>query len=99
VRNDRPALTSQLRKPPPAPAPGTYRKTGTMVSITRDDMSAAVRLYTAVQAADLLGVSDDFIYSRWADHSLRCVDIGNNGRKKLRVRADDLQAFIDARTA
>lgn len=59
----------------------------------------AVRLYTAVQAAERLGVSDDYIYSRQKDGSLRTVDVGTNGRKKLRVRADDLQAYIDARTA
>jgi len=59
----------------------------------------AVRLYTAVQAAEILDVSDDYIYRRWEDHTLRQVDVGTNGRKKLRVRADDLQSFIDARTA
>ena len=58
-----------------------------------------VRLYTAVEAAGRLGVSDDYIYARQKDHTLRVVDIGTNGRKKLRVRADDLQAYIDARTA
>jgi|GEM_PF-4020799 len=59
----------------------------------------AVRLYTAVEASQILGVSDDYIYSRWDDRTLRQVDVGTNGRRKLRVRADDLQAFIDARTA
>lgn len=58
-----------------------------------------VRLYTALEAAGVLCVSDDYIYSRQKDGSLRVVDVGTNGRKKLRVRADDLQAFIDARTA
>lgn len=59
----------------------------------------AVRLYTALEAAKCLGVSDDYVYSRQKDGTLRVVDVGTNGRKKLRVRADDLQAFIDARTA
>lgn len=58
-----------------------------------------VRLYTAVEAGGILGVSDDFIYARQKDRTLRVVDVGTNGRKKLRVRADDLQAYIDARTA
>lgn len=73
-----------------------------IIAMTRRAVPVAeetVRLYTAVQAGRILGVSDDFIYARQKDHTLRVVDVGTNGRKKLRVRADDLQAFIDARTA
>ncbi len=58
-----------------------------------------VRLYTVVEAASRLGVSADYIYERQKDRSLRAVDIGTNGRKKIRVRADDLQDYIEARTA
>ncbi|WP_426302747.1 helix-turn-helix domain-containing protein [Arthrobacter sp. R-11] len=58
----------------------------------------AIRLYTVNEAADLLGVSEFFVRSRIEDGSLRSVDLATNVRKKFRVRADDLNAFIDAHT-
>lgn len=59
----------------------------------------AVRLYSVAAAADLLGgVSTDYVYARIDDGSLRAVELGTDTRSKKRVRADDLQAFIDART-
>lgn len=57
----------------------------------------AVRLYSTKAAADLLGMSDDWVRDRIKDGSLRAVELGTS-RQKWRVRADDLQAFIDART-
>jgi len=58
----------------------------------------AVRLYSVKAAADVLGTSDDYVYDRINDGSLRTVELGST-RSKQRVRADDLQAFIDARTS
>lgn len=57
----------------------------------------AVRLYSVAATAALLDVSDDYVYDRIKDGSLRAVELGS-GRPKQRVRADDLQAFIDGRT-
>ncbi|PWC05396.1 hypothetical protein DCE94_03740 [Agromyces badenianii] len=57
----------------------------------------AVRLYSVAAAAKVLDVSDDYVYARIKDGSLRAVELGDS-RAKLRVRADDLQAFIDVRT-
>ncbi|AOY72012.1 hypothetical protein ARZXY2_2481 [Arthrobacter sp. ZXY-2] len=42
-------------------------------------------------------MSDDWVRARIKDGSLRAVEMGT-GRQKWRVRADDLQRFIDART-
>lgn len=56
-----------------------------------------VRLYSVVRAAEILGTSDDYVYDRINEGKLRAVELGT-GRAKQRVRADDLQAFIDART-
>jgi excisionase family DNA binding protein len=58
----------------------------------------AVRCYTAVEAGAVLAISDDSIYRLAEDGELRMIDISRVGRKILRVRADDLQAFIDRRT-
>lgn len=60
-------------------------------------MSEAVRLYPVAAAAELLGVSRYYIYDRINQGLLPVVELGT-GRAKQRVRADDLQAFIDART-
>ncbi|WOH20158.1 helix-turn-helix domain-containing protein [Paenarthrobacter sp. GOM3] len=57
----------------------------------------AVRLYSTKDAAELMGMSDDWVRARIKDGSLRAVELGSS-RQKWRVRADDLQAFIDART-
>jgi excisionase family DNA binding protein len=60
-------------------------------------MSDAVRLYSVAQAAEQLSVSRYYIYDRINEGLLPVVELGT-GRAKQRVRADDLQAFIDART-
>ena len=57
----------------------------------------AVRLYPVAKVAEILSTGDDFVYSRIKDGSLPAVQLGN-GRSKQRVRADDLQQFIDSRT-
>lgn len=57
----------------------------------------AVRLYSVVKAAEILGTGDDYVYARIKDGSLRTVQL-SSGKSKRRIRADDLQAFIDSRT-
>ncbi len=57
----------------------------------------AVRLYSVKSAAAVLDTSVDYVYDRIKDGSLSVVELGS-GRVKQRVRADVLQAFIDART-
>ena len=57
------------------------------------------RLYSIREAADLLGVGKDWIYTRIKAGNLRYVDHGRGGRReKLRIPADALQALIDAHT-
>ena len=58
----------------------------------------AVRLYTVIEAAGVLGVSREYVYKRIAARELRVVELGTGTRAKQRVRQDDLDAFIDART-
>ena len=58
----------------------------------------AVRLDSIPEAAKHLGVSDSYVYKRIAAREIRVVELGNAGRSKRRIRQDDLQAFIDART-
>lgn len=56
------------------------------------------RLYSVKSAAELLDVSVDYIAARLKDRSiLRHVDLGSS-RAKYRIRADELQRFIDSRT-
>lgn len=57
----------------------------------------AVRLYRPVEAAEVLGVSRYYIYDRIKEGAIRVVELGSTTHKQ-RIRADDLQAFIDART-
>jgi excisionase family DNA binding protein len=57
----------------------------------------AVRLYSVIEAAGMLGVSRQWVYDRINDRSLAVVELGDK-RPKQRIRADDLQSFIDART-
>lgn len=57
----------------------------------------AVRLYSVAAAADMLGVSRQWVYDRINNGQIRVVELGD-ARSKQRVRADDLQAFIDGRT-
>lgn len=57
----------------------------------------AVRLYSVASAAELLEVSTDYVYDRINDGLLRVAELGST-KSKTRIRADDLQAFIDART-
>lgn len=60
-------------------------------------MTEAVRLYPVAKAAEMLGVSVYYMYDRIHNGDIPVVELGT-GRAKQRVRADDLQAFIDSRT-
>ena len=63
-------------------------------------MNEAVRLYSLPAAGERLGgVSGKTVERLINDGDIRSVDIGRAGRPRKRVRADDLQAFIDARTS
>jgi excisionase family DNA binding protein len=60
-------------------------------------VAEAVRLYSVAAAAELMEVSVDYVYDRIHAGELTVVELGH-GRAKQRIRADVLQAFIDART-
>jgi excisionase family DNA binding protein len=57
-------------------------------------------LLTPAQAGERLGASEMHVYRAIAAGDLRAVDIANPGskRSKTRVRSDDLEAYIEART-
>jgi excisionase family DNA binding protein len=57
----------------------------------------AVRLYSVRTVAERLEMSRVWVYAQIDAGSLRAVELGSS-RAKTRVRSDDLQAFIDART-
>lgn len=61
-------------------------------------INGAVRLYSVVEAAAVLGISRHYVYDRIKDGTLAVVELGTGERSKQRIRADTLQAFIDART-
>lgn len=55
-------------------------------------------MYSVKSAAELLDVSEDYVLARIKDGSIaRHVDLGSS-RAKYRVRADDLQEYIDSLT-
>lgn len=60
----------------------------------------AVQLLTIPQVMDRLGIkSKDTVYALISSGALRVTDIAATGqRPRSRVREDDLQRFIDART-
>lgn len=60
-------------------------------------MNEAVRLYPVAKAAEVLGIGRTFMYELIKSGQIRVVELGST-RAKQRVRADDLQAFIDSRT-
>lgn len=61
-------------------------------------VSEATRLYSIPGAADVLGVSVRTVYRLIEQGRLRSIDISESPRPRARVRADDLQQFIDVRT-
>lgn len=56
-----------------------------------------VRLYPIPMVAEILGMSRVWVYDQIKRGRLGVVDLGDK-RSKQRVRADTLQAFVDART-
>ena len=52
------------------------------------------------EAADALGISENGVYRLIASGQLRAVDVSQPGARssKTRLRADDVEAFIEART-
>lgn len=61
--------------------------------------TTAQRLYTVAEAAKQLGTGTTYIYSRLDDGTLPYVDLNAGGkRSKRRIRASDLDAFIEERT-
>jgi excisionase family DNA binding protein len=59
----------------------------------------SLRLHTIPEAAQLLSVHRSTLYDLIARGELRVVDLSTGGsRTKSRVRSDDLDAFIEART-
>ena len=61
-------------------------------------VSEATRLYSIPGAAAVLGVSVRTVYRLIEQGRLRAIDISESPRPRARVRADDLQQFIDIRT-
>lgn len=62
-----------------------------------DEIKEAVRLYSVRTVAERMEMSRFWVYAQIRAGRLRAVELGDD-RAKTRVRADDLQAFIDART-
>ncbi len=56
-------------------------------------------LYKVKEAADLLGVSAATIYLLCGQGRLAHVRVGVAGRGTIRIKADDLAAFIEASKA
>ncbi len=56
-------------------------------------------LYKVKEAADLLGVSVATIYLLCGQGRLAHVRVGVGGRGTIRIKADDLAAFIEANKA
>lgn len=62
-----------------------------------DDIEDAVRLYSVRTVAERMEMSRGWVYAQIRAGVLPAVELGDT-RAHTRVRADDLQAFIDART-
>lgn len=55
-------------------------------------------LYTVADAAKALGVSLNYLYERIRATKITTVNLGSDDKPKLRIPANALQSFIDART-
>lgn len=56
-----------------------------------------IRAYTILEAAQLLGVSKHYVYTRIQDGEIKATDLGE-GRTKYRVTAAELRRFLNSRT-
>ena len=87
VRDELRLARQEAPKPPPV-------STGTGLP--------AVRLYSIPETAELLGVSTDTVYRLVYDtesgqvDGLRAIDIGRDGRRRLRIRADDYEDYVNS---
>ncbi|MDR6867868.1 excisionase family DNA binding protein [Microbacterium resistens] len=59
-------------------------------------MSVVVRLFTIPDAGGVLGRSRDTVYRMVAAGELRAVRIRRGSKSFMRIREDDLQAYIDS---
>lgn len=68
--------------------------------MSRRTATAPLTLLTPAEAAGRIGASEAHVYRAIASGELRVVDIAQPGsrRSKTRVRSDDLDAYIEART-
>lgn len=57
-----------------------------------------LRLLTPLEAGRRLGVSKTTIARMVRRGELSCVDIGHPGYPRTRIRSDELERFIEART-
>jgi excisionase family DNA binding protein len=66
----------------------------------RTPAASGLSLLTPAEAAGRIGASEMHIYRLIADGELRAVDIAQRGskRSKTRVRSDDIDQYIEART-
>lgn len=62
-------------------------------------MDSTTQLYTTREAGEILGVTAGTVWRYAKAGRLRSVNLAEgDGRAKLRIRADDLQQFIDDQT-
>lgn len=66
-------------------------------SIPLPDNREAVRFYHPTEVAKILDASYDWVNDWVNSGALPYVELGTTSAKR-RIRADDLQAFVDART-
>jgi excisionase family DNA binding protein len=67
--------------------------------VRADDLRSYVaRYYSVKEAAEILGVGDQYIYDRIAAGEIQNVVQLGTSKGKQRISSDDLQAFIEARS-
>lgn len=67
----------------------------------RNGTQFQLSLLTPREAAEALGCSVNSVYRLIAQGELKVIDIAPSGslRSKMRIRRDDLRAFVDGRAA
>ncbi|NNC10680.1 helix-turn-helix domain-containing protein [Planctomonas sp. JC2975] len=101
IRIERERLERELRESSPQESSDSRPPAGLRTPSTRtNEIPAAfeaVRLYSVASVADHLQVSRGWVYERISRGELRKVELGDM-TAKTRIRADDLQRFVDDRT-
>lgn len=59
----------------------------------------AAHLLTVPETARRLGVQRNTVYRLINSRALRTVNVAASGKPRIRIREDDLAAFIESRTA